>query len=223
MDNRKLSRRQLLKAAGALGVAAAALDPIKAFADENEGEGRVTWDLINVSGTPPNITITAGGSASAKSTDDHGNDKATITAVTGHGTFPNTDRCSTDVTGGGSWSVTGTTDAACFPGSGTYRVIELLSWHRAPGTIPTTFTDNTGAKGTPSSGLATLRVLYQNENGTQRRGTLTVSCHAPSGTPACVFEGITASMDYEDFWKNVPPGAGQGNRTLFHVSNGEGD
>src|SRR3989442_141006 len=167
MDNRKLSRRQLLKAAGALGVAAAALDPIKAFADDDEGSGRVTWDLINISGTPPNITITAGGSASAKSTDasNPANDKATITAVTGHGTFPNTDKCSKDVTGGGTWTVTAA-DAACFPGSGTYRVIELLSWHRAPGTFPTTFTDNTGAKGTPSSGHATLRVLYHNENGT---------------------------------------------------------
>ena len=219
MDDRKLSRRQLLKAAGALGVAAAALDPIKAFADENEGQGRVTWDLINVNfanGGPTHIT--RGGHAKAQSTNGMHVVTAEIT-VTGHGTFPNTDKCSKDVTGGGTWAVTGTTDAACFPGSGNYQVIELLSWHPAPGTLP--LPDNTGDRGTPSSGLATLRVLYDNG----RRGTLTVSCDLPVGAPACMFEGITASVDYEDFWQaEKPVGGEEGNRTLFHISsNGEGD
>ena len=222
MDNRKLSRRQLLKAAGALGVAAAALDPMKVFADENEGQGRVTWDIINVNfvnGSPTHVT--RGGHAKAQSTNGMHTVTAEIT-VTGHGTFPNTDKCSKDVTGGGTWAVTGTTDPACFPGSGNYQVIELLSWHPAPGTLP--LPDNTGDRGTPSSGLATLRVLYHNENGTQRRGTLTVSCDLPVGSPACMFEGITASMDYEDFWQTEKPGAGEGNRTLFHISsNGGGD
>jgi hypothetical protein len=229
MDDRKLSRRQLLKAAGALGVAAAALDPIKAFADDDEGGGRVTWDIINViakADEPNGLCVVKGGSASANSTDSTpaATTKATIT-VTGHGSFPNTDKCSKNVTGGGTWAVTGTTDAACFPGSGTYRVIELLSWHPAPGRLP--IGDCTGDSGTPSSGLAKLRVLYHNENGTQRPGTLTVSCHLPADAPACVFEGITASIDYEDFWRNKPPAMSPlvpGNRTTFHISRGgEGD
>jgi len=222
MDNRKLSRRQLLKAAGALGVAAAALDPMKVFADENEGQGRVTWDIINVNfvnGSPTHIT--RGGHAKAQST----NGMHIVTAeinVTGHGTFPNTDKCSKDVTGGGTWSIAHISGdpSHCFSGSGTYRVIELLSWHPAAGTLP--LPDNTGDRGTPSSGLATLRVLYHNENGTQRRGTLTVSCDLPVGSPACMFEGITASMDYEDFWQTEKPGAGEGNRTLFHISSSGG-
>ena len=219
MDDRKLSRRQLLKAAGALGVAAAAFDPIKAFADEDQGRGSVSWDIVNVnfvSGSPTKVT--RGGMAKARSTDNNHAVKAEIT-VTGHGTFPNRDKSSKDVTGGGTWKVTGTTDKACFPGSGNYRVIELLSWHPAAGTLP--LSDKTGDKGKPSSGLATLRVLYSNG----RRGTLTVSCHLPHGpTPACTFEGITASMDYEDFWQNEKPGAGEGNRTLFHVRDeGDGD
>jgi hypothetical protein len=98
-------------------------------------------------------------------------------------------------------------------------VIELLSWHPAAGTLP--LPDNTGDKGKPSSGLATLRVLYSNG----RRGTLTISCHLPGGpTPRCIFEGITASMDYEGFWDSEAPGTGEGNRTLFHVrSDGESD
>src|SRR3989442_6572359 len=188
MDDRKLSRRQLLKAAGVLGVAAATLDPIKVLADENEGQGRVTWDIINVNfvnGSPTHIT--RGGNAKAQSTNGMHTVTAEIT-VTGHGTFPNTDKCSKDVTGGGNSAVTGTSDARCLPGDGHYQVIELLSWHPAAGTLP--LPDNTGDRGTPSSGLATLRVLYHNENGTQRRGTLTVSCDLPVGSPACMFEVI---------------------------------
>jgi hypothetical protein len=99
-------------------------------------------------------------------------------------------------------------------------VIELLSWHPAAGKLPPGLGDSTGDKGTPSSGLATLRVLYNNG----RRGTLTVSCDLPVGAPACMFEGITASMDYEGFWQNQAPGTGEGNRTLFHIrSDGEDD
>jgi hypothetical protein len=218
MDDRKLSRRQLLKAAGALGVAAAAFDPVKAFADEGEGNGRVTWDIIKVNFASGSPNITRGGHAKARSTSGPQTPIAEIT-VTGHGTFPNTDKCSKDVTGGGTWKVTGTTDAACFPGNGNYRVIELLSWHPAPGSLP--LPDNTGDKGKPSSGLATLRVRYDNG----RRGTLTVSCDLPVGAPACMFEGITASVDYEDFWQAEKPVNGvEGNRTLFHISSdGEGD
>src|SRR5690348_17060036 len=160
MNERKLSRRQVLKAAGVLGVAAATLDPIKALADDSQSEGgRVTWDIINVNfvgGNPTNIT--RGGHASAMSTDNTHAVKGMIT-VTGRGTFPNTDKCSEDVTGGGTWTVA-TAAADCFPGSGSYSVIELLSWRPAGGTLP--LPDNTGDEGTPSSGLATLRVLYDN-------------------------------------------------------------
>src|SRR5438552_14720650 len=133
MDNRKLSRRQLLKAAGALGVAAAALDPMKAFAGENEGQGRVTWDIINVNfvnGSPTQVT--RGGHAKAQSTNGMHAVTGEIT-VTGHGTFPNTDKCSKDVTGGGTWSIADTSGAParCFTASGTYCGTELRPWHPA--------------------------------------------------------------------------------------------
>lgn len=211
MGDRKLSRRQLLKAAGALGVAAAAFDPIKAFADDDQSNGRVTWDIVNVDSG----VITRGGTAKAKSTTSNQTMTTAEITVTGHGTFPNRDKSSKDVTGGGTWKVTAAS-AACFPGHGTYQVTELLSWHPAAGTFP--FADHTGDEGKPSSGLAILRVLYNNG----RRGTLTVSCNL-SGAPACMIEGITASMDYEDFWQNEKPmGGAEGNRTLFHISR-EGD
>jgi hypothetical protein len=204
MDDRKLNRRQLLKAAGALGAAAAVLDPTRVLADEEGGQGRVTWDIVTVG--PGGAS--RGGEASAFSEDG-----SRIT-VTGHGTFPNADRCSHDVTGGGTWKITAvSSDPRCFRGSGKYRVIELLSWHPAPGgTLP--IPDNTNDKGSVSAGLVTLRLLFDNGH----RGTLTVSCDLP-GAPGCMFEGITASMVYEDFWNHD-----KGGFTLFHVSgNGNGD
>jgi len=48
-------------------------------------------------------------------------------------------------------------------------------------------------------------------------GVLTVSCHI-AGTPDCVFEGIAASMRYEDFTRPENPAPGvDANRTAFHV------
>jgi hypothetical protein len=138
-------------------------------------------------------------------------DGSTIT-VTGHGTFPNVDRCSPVVTGGGTWHIDRkTTDTRCFTGGGNYRVTELLSWQAAAGgTLP--IPDDTNDKGKPSAGLAILRIEYSNG----QQGTLTVSCDLP-GAPECMFEGITASMAHEDFWSHHKPTANDG-RTLFHIS-----
>ena len=133
----------------------------------------------------------------------------------GTGTFPDArNKCRKDVTGGGTWTVEAS-DPGCFPGSGTFKVTELLSWTTAGGTPPLPC-DTIGPHS--SSGLATLRVKYSNG----KTGTLTISCHFV-GTPNCVFEGITATMDYEDFWnREAPvgapgqPGFLEGNRTNFH-------
>lgn len=227
MDQRKLSRRQLLKAAGLLGAAAVVLDPTQVFAEDDDGEGRVTWDIVNINFTSASGPhVTRNGNAHAWSTDNSPTPKQTgRIEVTGHGTFPNTDKCSKDVTGGGTWKITDTSDdPKCFKGSGNYRVTELLSWHRASGTLP--LPDATMDKGTPSAGLALLRVVFTDSTTSKHHpGTLTVSCHLPVGSPTCMFEGITASVAYEDFWQNESPKPGvEGNRTLFHVSsNGEGE
>ena len=48
------------------------------------------------------------------------------------------------------------------------------------------------------------------------RGILVVSCHL-AGTPDSVFEGITASKGFVDFWNREAPVDGRdGNRTVFH-------
>src|SRR5216683_636132 len=94
--------------------------------------------------------------------------------------------------------------------SGTYQVTALVRFDVAPGT---------GASPTVRAGLAVLRIAYSDGS----RGILVVSCHL-TGTPSVVFEGITASRGFTDFWNRLPPVPGvDGNRTVFHVINEEED
>ncbi len=109
-------------------------------------------------------------------------------------------------------------------GSGTYSVTGLVRWEEAPGVQTSTVVDTIG-DGTLTdnrAGLAVLRIAYSDGS----HGVLAVSCHlngnpppqGPDAAPASVFEGITASKDFVDYWNRVPPKAGvDGNRTLFHV------
>jgi hypothetical protein len=210
MADPEITRREVLKGAAAVGVLGALGAPALAFADGG-AVVRIRWDLPNI------LTSCAepGGQASARTVDG-----ATIT-FTGSGTFPNVrNRCTRDVTGGGTWSITPGSAGSdgCFSGSGTYRVRELLRWVPAPGVFPLPC-DNIGRLADARAGLAKLRVRYSNG----QTGVLTVSCHLV-GTPDCVFEGITASMRYEDFTFPEPPAAGvEGNRTLFHVVRAQDD
>jgi hypothetical protein len=206
MADPQITRRDVLKGAAAVGVLGALGAPAIAFADDG-AEVRIRWDLVNIF-TP---CFEPGGHASARAVDG-----ARIT-ITGTGTFPNVrNQCRRDVTGGGDWEITpGTAPSGCFSGSGTYRVRELLSWAPAPGVFPEPpFTcDDIGAKEDIRAGLAKLRVKYSNG----QTGVLTVSCHL-AGTPDCVYEGITASMAYEDFTFPEAPAPGvDANRTAFHV------
>jgi hypothetical protein len=213
MQDLKTTRRHILKGAAAAGALGALGVPLGAFADGEDEGRRVRWDIILVG----DKCVSPGGHASAQA---QGGSRITIS---GHGTFPNVrNQCRKDVTGGGTWTVEAS-DSACFPGSGTFMVTELLSWTTAGGTPPLSC-DNIGPHS--SSGLATLRVKYSNG----KTGTLTISCHFV-GNPACVFEGITATMDYEDFFnREAPvgmPGSSdfqEGNRTNFHIlGSTEGD
>ena len=203
MADLQITRRQILKGAGAAGVASV-LAPAVAFADEGEEAGRVRWDLIAI----VNGCVSPGGTSSAAAEGD------TTIHMTGHGTFPNVrNRCTRDVTGGGTWTVS-SSDARCLPGSGSYRVTELLSWNPAPGGHFPPFEDCIpgGTKATATAGNAILRIRYNDG----RFGTLTVDCHLP-GSPDCMFEGITATRDYVDFshWLGGP--------TVFHYLRGEED
>jgi hypothetical protein len=77
-----------------------------------------------------------------------------------------------------------------------------------------TLADNRG-------GPAILRIAYSDGS----KGILVVSCDlpgnppsGPAGSPDSIFEGITASKGFVDYWNRAAPVPGvDANRTLFHV------
>ncbi len=170
------------------------------------------WDIISVDFATG--TLSAGGIASA-----HANDGSRIT-LTGSGTFvapaagggP-----SGDVTGGGTWQTFGPSGAPT--GSGTYEVTALVRWEMAPGSPPLPH-DNIGNLADQRAGLVVLSIMYDDGS----RGVLVVSCHL-LGSPNTIFEGVTASKGFVDYWnREAPPTPpGNANRTTFHVIPEAGD
>lgn len=192
-----------------------------------DAEPTFRWDIVHISSFSP-VTANAGGSASALS-----NDCATVMmvttcakiTVTGSGTFTPGDP--DNVSGGGNWQTFDKTGAST--GSGTYKVTQLIRFTTAPGTQTSTLVDNIG-DGTLTdnrAGLAFFSVKYfDNLGNPSGKGVLVVSCHlngnpppqGPDAAPPSVFEGITASKGFVDYWNRVAPVGGvDGNRTLFHV------
>src|SRR5262249_52533382 len=104
-------------------------------------------------------------------------------------------------------------------GNGNYRVTALVIFTLAPGTPPLPH-DNIGNLADNRAGLAILRIKYSDGS----KGTLVVSCHLV-GTPDSVFEGITASKGFVDYWNRQAPPAppGNANRTTFHVNSEDQD
>jgi hypothetical protein len=200
-----------------------ALPLIFALAGANgDGDDKATkyrWDIVKVTSFNP-ITLFEGGFASALA-----NDGSRIT-VTGNGTFE--PREPDEVTGGGTWT-TFAPDGTTVTGNGTYRVQELIRFDLAPGVNTAGIIDNIpGAKSDLSdhrAGLLFVRIAYSDGS----KGVLVVSCHLNGGpdlvarppAPASIFEGITASKGYTDYWNRLPPINApvrvDGNRTLFHI------
>jgi len=157
----------------------------------------IRWDIVTLaSGSPA-----PGGIASALS-----NNNSVIT-ITGSGTFvapAGGNGTSSATTGGGTFKIF--TSDGTLRASGTYEVTGLVHWQEK-GTFPA-LPDNA------IGGLAVLRVAFSDGS----HGVLTVSCHAASGSSPAIFEGITMSKDFVDFWNRQAPVAGvDANRTQFHV------
>jgi hypothetical protein len=176
------------------------------FNSTSASEQKFRWDIVSINFRAG--TVSAGGIASSKA-----NDNSKIT-LTGSGTFgPNGEN---DVTGGGTWvtlSPVGTST-----GSGTYLVTGLVRFELPPGTFPP-LTDLIGNAADGRGGLVFLRIRYSDGS----RGVLAVSCHFV-GTPDAVFEGITASKGFVDFWNREAPAPGvDADRTAFHVLSEEED
>lgn len=192
-------------------VAFIALFGVVAGADD---EQVVRWDIINL---VPGPAANPGGISSAKATNASllQTETSTIT-LTGAGTFevPEKGEEKDDVTGGGTWTIT----TGAVTTSGSYRVTGVLSWIEAPGTLGPA--DNIGNKADARAGLAVLRIKYSDGD----QGILVVSCGL-AGTPPTVFEGITVSKGFTDYWKAQPPigspTTANANRTLFHVMSEE--
>ena len=182
-------------------------------------ETQYRWDIVHISSFNP-VNANQGGFASALA-----NNGSKIT-VTGHGTFKPQDP--DDVTGGGTWT-TFAADGTTVTGNGTYLVQRLVRFDSAPGVQTGGLVDNIpGAKGDLTdqrAGLLFVKIAYSDGS----KGILVVSCHLNGGpdfvarpaAPASVFEGITASKGYTDYWNRVPPIVSpapvDGNRTLFHI------
>jgi hypothetical protein len=178
-------------------------------ASGGSGNTKYQWDIINFDFATS--TITQGGHASAFATGSGGSTHAGQITVTGHGTFRSNPGKAEDVTGGGKWQ---TFDGSGTPtGSGEYKVKGFVHFVVAPGSLPPAVTDNSGIKADVRSGLAVLKIAYDDGS----VGVLVVSCDLPVGSPPTLFEGITASKGYIDYWERDPAVAGvNANRTNFH-------
>jgi len=169
------------------------------------GDSRYRWDIPVLTLSNGVITVSAGGTASALAQDG-----SKIT-VKGFGTFEVGDD---DATGGGTWT-TFAADGVTMTGTGTFKVTGLVRFVLAPGRLPPTFHDTIGDVNKTHAGLAHLRVDYEDGS----KGILIVSCAAP-GAPPTMFEGITASKGYVDYWNRLNPNPGPPpgpNLTLFHL------
>ena len=161
------------------------------------------WDIIKIDFATG--TVSAGGVARA-----FANDNSKI-RLTGTGTFRSNPQRPRAVTGGGRWTTFAPDRSKT--GSGRYKVTGFVSFVLAPGTFPLP-NDNIGTPADARAGLVVLKISYSDGSD----GVLIVSCHF-AGTPDAVFEGVTASKGFVDYWnREVPPAPpGNANRTAFHV------
>jgi hypothetical protein len=169
------------------------------------GRSRITsvrWDIVRTN--LQSGEVNAGGFASARAVN------SSRIRLTGSGTFvPGQPQ---NVTGGGTFTRFSPEGNQVL--SGRYRVTSLLSFRKAPGRLPRNLTDNIGNRRNASAGLAFLSVRYS----TGRTGILVVSSNL-AGTPEAVFDGVTATSRFVDYFRARAPMNGR-NRTLFHVRRG---
>jgi hypothetical protein len=187
-----------------VGVGAVVLSLSSKVVRGDEDGSTIRWDIQHY----PNLVLQPGGEAFADAVD------GSKIRLTGSGTF-HTD--GGHVTGGGTWETFSATNVRT--GGGTYRVVNLVTWHVAPGTLPCPpITDDIAPCADARAGLAVLRIQYSDGG----LGKLVVSCHLPVGSPASVYEGITVSRGFVDYADPVDPDLTM-NGTIFHVIPGDED
>jgi hypothetical protein len=93
-------------------------------------------------------------------------------------------------------------------------VTGLVRWDQAPASLPAGLEDGIADRATSTAGLAVLSVRYSDGS----HGVLTVSC---SFGVVGVFEGVTASKGFVDYWS--PPRGAETTLTIFHLLRGPND
>jgi hypothetical protein len=202
--------RSKLKRLGFLLVIAAGISVLPIRGARAADNIKIRWDIPSVDFSTHPVTLSPGGHSSAIA-----NDGTSIT-LTGTGTFSSNSGKPQNVTGGGTWE-TFAEDGVTATGSGTYQVTGFVSFVLAPAPFPPTPApiDNVCSDCMLHSGLAVLGIAYSDGG----EGVLVISCNVPGeGTPESVFEGITVSKDFIDYWNRHNPVPGvDGNRTLIHI------
>jgi hypothetical protein len=179
------------------GAAAIVLSLFSGVAGGDGDASKIRWDIQHY----PNLILQPGGQAFADAVD------GSKIRFMGSGTF---NKEGDDVTGGGTWETFDASDT--LTGSGSYRVLNLVSWYSAPGTLPCPpITDKIASCADATAGLAVLRIRYSGGG----VGKLVISCHLPVGSSPSTYEGITVSMGFVDYYLPEDPDLTM-NGTIFH-------
>lgn len=208
-------RRAQVVRAGAGAAAAVAFGAGRAH---GQAAAPIRWDIVNLQPEGAGLAVSPGGEASARADNQPAAPAPAAgerITYTGNGVFvPGAPR---SVSGGGTYTIR--TAQGGQIGSGTFRVTELLSWDRAPGTAPPLIVANRiPVAGDPSAGLAGLRIAYSDG----QAGILVVSCQLVD-TPGAVFEGVVGTHGSATFWDRDAPQDQpfvNANRTLFTILRG---
>jgi hypothetical protein len=203
MSERRISRRQVLIGAGALGALGPFLGPAAARASD-EG-GLLRWDLVAVASAGGTNVVLAGGT-------NQGKDSATLDTVdlTGSGQA-NADE---GTAAGGGTFVHKHSDGSIVA-SGVYVVTGLNGFQNLGGNLgPTGLVDGIGEIAATTAGILSLSIRGFLASGGTVNGVLEVHCNLPGASPATE-EGIVLTV-------SPAPGVTfhftqNGGFTLFHI------
>jgi hypothetical protein len=203
MDKRRISRRQVLIGAGALGALTPLLGPAAARADDQGGLLR--WDLVSVVSADGTTEVVAGGTDVAKA------DRGTF-SLTGSG------QASLDeATAAGGGTIVAKTGNGTVVGSGVYVVTGFISFETRGGSLAGAgLVDGIGEIAATTGGLLKLNVHVTGTRTPPFGGgpftadaILEVHCHLP-GSSGPSDEGIVVTVNGTTFTQD-------GGATLFHV------
>lgn len=207
MKDAVLSRRQLLKGAGAVGVLGALGIPTTVFADDDEVE-LLRWDLIQI---VQGLVLTGGQDTAF---DAASGDIATFTGsgqasprrrkATGGGTFLHTDKKGKEVA------------------HGVYKVTGFRSWKAAGGSLaPTGLADGIGTIGQAMGGLLVVNFTATASTGRSASGVLGIDCALP-GVRFPIKEGVHIDVQLGVLTFHFKQPDVGGGFTVFHNLSGEG-